>query len=379
MPDGTRTADIVVIGGGIAGCALAYFLSQGGRASVALLERDVLGGGSTAHSMGGVRQQFSTPMEVELSKRALRFWRTAEDRFASPCPFHQDGYLFVTQRPALLERLAGAAAVQRATAAGPVEIIGPEAIAELAPWLVTDGLVGGSWSPEDGRVNPTDGLHALAAAARRSGVAVHEGFAVRSLRRRTTGWEVAGPTRWHAAAVVVACGVWTPPLVADLGHDVRIDPLPLRYAVTDVALANQPVPFTIDLDSGLAVEREGAGLCLSLLLEAPPPDYSATDMLADLGTELGVRAPQLRDVGIRATGVGPMEMSPDGHPYAGRLEEGLWVLAGFGGHGTMHAPVLSEQLAAAVTGAQPELDLSPLDPHRRLGDAQEWMVATRKT
>src|ERR1035437_9346784 len=110
MSDGTvRQADTVIVGGGIAGAALAYYLARGGAKDIVLLDRDQLGSGSTAASFSGVRQQFSTPFEIELSKRGLHFWKTCEEQFDSPCPFNQCGYLFITSRPEVMEKLSESA------------------------------------------------------------------------------------------------------------------------------------------------------------------------------------------------------------------------------------------------------------------------------
>jgi len=86
----------LIVGGGIAGCALAYYLAQEGETDVLLVEADELGSGSTGGSFGGVRQQFSTPLEIELSRRGLDFWRNAERVFDSPVPWHENGYLFMS-------------------------------------------------------------------------------------------------------------------------------------------------------------------------------------------------------------------------------------------------------------------------------------------
>src|SRR5438046_8038849 len=103
----------LIVGGGIAGCALAYYLAQEGETDVLLVEADELGSGSTGGSFGGVRQQFSTPLEIELSRRGLDFWRTAERVFDSPGPWHADGYLFMSGQPDIVARLAEAADLQR--------------------------------------------------------------------------------------------------------------------------------------------------------------------------------------------------------------------------------------------------------------------------
>src|SRR6266566_9310557 len=103
----------LIVGGGIAGCALAYYLAQEGETDVLLVEADELGSGSTGGSFGGVRQQFSTPLEIELSRRGLDFWRSAESVFDSPVTWHANGYLFMSGQPEIVAKLAEAAGLQR--------------------------------------------------------------------------------------------------------------------------------------------------------------------------------------------------------------------------------------------------------------------------
>src|SRR5256885_3858645 len=103
----------VIVGGGIAGCALAYYLAQEGETDIMLVEADELGSGSTGGSFGGVRQQFSTPLEIELSRRGLDFWRTAERVFHSPVPWHENGHLFMSGNADIVAKLAEAAKLQR--------------------------------------------------------------------------------------------------------------------------------------------------------------------------------------------------------------------------------------------------------------------------
>lgn len=376
-----RSAEFVIVGGGIAGCALAYFLAEGGAERVVVVDAGPLGGGATAHSMGGVRQQFSTALEVQLSLRALAFWRGVEERFGSHCPFHEDGYLFLTGRADLFAALQEAAELQRSLGAGPVEILTPTQLHDLAPWIAGPDLAGAAWTPHDGRVNPTDGVVALVAAARRLGVEFRESWPVSRLEPVDGGVIVHGPDRLEAEQVVLAAGLGTPRLAAAFGAALDIRPQLLHYATTEAALTGHAIPLTIDLDTGLLLEREGDGLVVTVLLEAPPAGYNADDMLAAFAAAAEHRVPSLSSVGVRSTATGTADLSPDGHPYVGRLAERAWVLAGFSGHGTMHGPVLAELLAGSMLGSPPgDLDLAPLAPLRPPAAATEteWMIATQK-
>src|SRR5438067_4998828 len=125
MPERVGT---LIIGGGIVGCAVAYYLAEEGASDVMLVESQALASGSTGGSFGGVRQQFSTPLEIEFSKRGLEFWRTCEQVFDSPCPFHQDGYLFLSGKPEIVEKLSQAADLQRSLGMTDVEMLDREQI-----------------------------------------------------------------------------------------------------------------------------------------------------------------------------------------------------------------------------------------------------------
>src|SRR2546430_10036997 len=207
----------VIVGGGIAGCALAYYLAQEGETDVLLVEADELGSGSTGGSFGGVRQQFSTPLEIELSRRGLDFWRTAERVFDSPVPWHENGYLFMSGNADIVAKLAEAAKLQRSIGLTDVDRLDLEQIKELTPWVGTDGLLGATYTPHDGKVTPTEGVVALVKAARAPGVRFRDHWPGRSLERMGSGWGVPGPVHVDAGPVVLCTGSWTSDLLPAVG------------------------------------------------------------------------------------------------------------------------------------------------------------------
>ena len=368
-----------IIGGGIVGCALAYYLAREGDSDVLLVEADQLGSGSTGGSFGGVRQQFSTALEIELSRRGLEFWRTAAAVFDSPLTWHQNGYLFMTGQPDIMAKLADAAALQRSMGLTEVHIVDPEQIRELAPWIGTLGILGGTYTPNDGMVTPTEGVAVLVKAASASGVRFREHWEVRSLERAGSAWRLIGPGVVEAERVVFCTGYWTTDLMRPFGLELTIRPHPLYSAITGPALAGQRVPLTIDLDTGLLVEREGEGLVISILYDVNPPGYGHAEMLEQFADLARVRAPSLADLRVARNVVANVDMGGDGHPYVGLVEDGLWMAAGFGGHGAMHGPPVAELLAKTIAGKpDPTVDLAPLSPWRKPGAASEWMVAAKK-
>jgi len=369
----------VIIGGGIVGCAVAYYLTEEGESDVLVVEAEELGSGSTGGSFGGVRQQFSTPLEIEFSRRGLTFWQTAEGRFESPVPWHPNGYLFMTGRPDIMAKLAEAAALQRSMGLTEIHVLDPEQIREAVPWIATTGLLGGTYTPNDGKVTPTDGVAALVKAARQRGVRFREHWTVRSLERVDSGWRLTGPEVVAAERVVVCTGYWTSDFLRSFGLDLRIRPQALYSAITGAALAGQHVPLTLDLDTGFVVERESEGLIIAILLEDNPPGYGHTRMLEEFAELARVRAPSLADLHIAKRVVANVDLGGDGHPYVGSVESGLWMAAGFGGHGVMHGPPVAELLAKTIAGRpDPMVDIAPLTPWRKAGAASEWMVAAKK-
>jgi sarcosine oxidase subunit beta len=249
---------------------VAYYLTEEGASDVLVVEAEELGSGSTGGSFGGVRQQFSTPMEIELSRRGLAFWKTAERRFESPVPWHPNGYLFMTGQPDIMAKLGEAAALQRSMGLTDVQVLDREQIRDVVPWIATPGLLGATYTPNDGKVTPTEGVAALVKAARGRGVRYREHWAVRSLERVDSGWRLIGKEVVEAERVVVCTGYWTSNFLRSFGLELTIRPQALYSAITGPELAGQPVPLTLDLDTGFVVEREAAGLIIAILFENNP-------------------------------------------------------------------------------------------------------------
>ncbi len=295
----TERVDAVVVGGGIVGCAAAYYLARAGVARVLLVEADVHGAGATGGSFGGVRQQFAHPLEIEFSRRGLAFWKTVEATLGSPCAFHQDGYLLVTGDEGVAAGLTKAAETQRACGLPNVHILGPDRISEVVPWLVTDGLVCGSWSPDDGHVMPMDGVFAFVKSARALGVRFREHWKVERVERGDGCWRVVGPQTVEAKYVLIAAGVRTRELLRPHGVDIDIREITYYAALTESAFVGQRVPMIIDVDSGLCVEREGDQLLLAMLSRGRVLS-SPDDLTEEFARAADIRAPILKACRTRA-------------------------------------------------------------------------------
>jgi len=361
---------VVVIGGGIVGAAAAYYFAEAGWTDVLLVEAEHFGAGATGGSFGGIRQQFAHPLEIEFSRRGLEFWKTAAETFDAPCDFHQDGYLLLTSRPEVAEGLANAASTQRSLGMTDVEMLDADGISALVPWLTTDDLVAGCWTPKDGHVLPMDGLTALVKAARLRDVEFRERWPVAAITKTEGLWQVHGPETVDAEVVVVAAGAGTRQLLKPYGIDLDIRIVDHLAMLTETAFPGEHVPMMIDLDSGLCVEREGQGLVLAMLGRNPPPnDYM--DLSERFFQAAVQRAPVLTDISVVKYFKAHPTIGGDGMPYVGEVEPGLWAIA-FVGHGAMHGPPLAETVVAKITGLSDVVDLTPWDLRRTLGEPTVW-------
>lgn len=368
----------IIIGGGIAGIGLAYNLASQGDESILVLEANEIASGCTQGSLGGIRQQFSHPAEVKLAVRGRKFWQDFEKIFNYPATYYQDGYLIVTGKPETWANLQKAAEIQIAAGAPDVELISTDRIKDVAPWLSPEGLIGGSWTPLDGRMNPTDGLYGLAKAARKLGVEIRENAHVQTILKSGSEWTVTTSDELKANRVVIASGLSAPAMTKPFGLKLEITPLWLHCGYTTAIATGQPMPLTIDLDTGLIIEREGEGACVTVS-DTSFGEHGVTQAMEAFAEFASVRAPGFTEVGMKTTMSAAFDATGgDGHAYMGEIENDLWVMAGFDGHGTMQGPALAEIMANIMRGqGDVEIDIAMFNPWREIKGKEEWLRAEK--
>src|SRR3972149_5594626 len=203
-----RGAEIVIIGGGIVGLSIAYHLAARGCHDVCVLERGQIGQGATAKATGGIRQQFSSEINIRLSQESLKHLERFEEEMGCPADFRQVGYLFLASSGEDWAWLQEAAALQRRLGV-PVELLTPDEAGGLVPGLRTGDLLGGTFCGTGGLAGPHAVLHGLATQARRLGVRILEGREVTGILRdggRVQGVQVKDGEAVAAALVVNAAG-----------------------------------------------------------------------------------------------------------------------------------------------------------------------------
>jgi len=367
-----ETADVVIVGGGIVGCSISMHLAERRAGRIILLDRGQLGAGTSAKGSGGVRLQFSTAINIQLSLQAVPFFEQLRERFGIDAEYEQRGYLFLAHDEASMGAFRQNLELQRRHGV-PSREVTPDDIRALVPYLDTSDVVGGTYCAKDGRANPQKVLHAYVDRARALGVELREWTEVVALRRsgdRVTGVRTAAG-EIDAPVVVNACGPWAASLSAMAGVDEPITPFRRQQFLTEpTTLVPRPTPFLIDGDRSFSIHSLGDQIRIGIARSGEvrgwndQPDW---DLVPLIRRRLARRAPVLRDLQIVSAYAGLYEMSPDAHAVIGWAPgaPGLLLCNGFSGHGFMHSPITGLLVAEILLdGAAHTVDITCLRPSR---------------
>lgn len=375
--DELETADVVVVGAGVVGASAAYHLAAAGAGTVVLLESaDAVGTGSTGLCAGGFRYQFSSAVNIELSQRSIEMILAFSDTHGMPLDVHQDGYLFLVRDAATWPTFEAGAALQQSMGVD-VRLLDGAAAEALIPGLRVDDVVGATYCPDDGIVDPYGLTQGYVTAARRLGVRLALRTDARSITTangRVTGVATSAGTV-ASRAVVNAAGPWAAPLAQTAGIELPVRPLP-RHIVVTAPFAGRPELRTlvVDTTNGCYFHREGEGVLMGM---GSPSETCTYDTRVDehfLAEELLPAAvdmvPAFEDAGFAHRWVGLYEMTPDHNPIIGPAPdvEGCYLANGFSGHGFQQGPIVGKLLAELITsGAARTVDISALGLDRFAG------------
>lgn len=363
------SAEVVVIGGGIMGASTAYHLAKRGCTDVVVLEAaDMFGLGSTGLNAGGVRYQFATAVNVELSKLSFDMMERFADEMDQAISLKRCGYLFMLDAEKDLEQFRKNVALQNSLGV-PSRVIAANEIAELAPEVNVGGIIGGTWCSLDGLVDPNGLLQGYVANARRLGATLLTSTPVTGIELRETGGARVTTKQGTIDAdnVVIAAGPWSGQVGAMAGIDLPVEPIRRQIAVTaEIPGLRADFPFVIDFARSLYFHREGRGILTgkSNPDQAPGFDTTVDDDWRLVHLEQAMeRLPLLSDAEISAEWAGLYEVTPDDQPILGKLPqaERLFSCAGFSGHGLMHGPAAGLLLAEEILdGRANTVNIDPL-------------------
>ncbi len=378
-------ADVAIIGAGVIGTSVAFQLARLGTASVLLLEKEALPGtGSTAKANGGIRAQFTTDVNVAMSLASMEILDGLADEIGDPPMYRKAGYLFLTGDPKKLAAMESAAAFQRARGVA-VEVLDAAGVRAKAPFAAGE-ILGGTFGPRDGFIDPGGLTNFFLREASRAGVRTLYGAGVTEIARTAAGFRLTtGVGAVEAGAVVIAAGPHSGRVAALAGVDVPVEPVRRHIFVSGPCPLLPPViPMTIDADSGVLVRREGSRAAIAWSNADEPPGFNAAfdpDFFLRFAGPLEARFPSIAASGLdlRMSWSGLYEVTPDHHAVLGPAAgvPGLFVASGFSGHGVMHAPAAGRAVAELVVRGRSEtVDVAPLalDRFRRGAMIHETMV-----
>ncbi|HYB70910.1 MAG TPA: FAD-binding oxidoreductase [Candidatus Bathyarchaeia archaeon] len=367
----TETADAIIIGAGIMGAATAYHLARRRYGRVTVLERDDICSGSTALASGGIRHQYANPIGIELTHQSIVVYENFEAEFGVDPQFRQHGYLILQQTEEERAVYARSAEVQRAMGVD-TQVLGPAEVRARWPYLHAEDLASATFSPRDGFADPYLVTTAIAARARELGAAIRPQHEVTGIRRRGPRAIAVRTPRGEleAPVVIIAAGCWSG-LVGRLAG-VEIPVVPRRrckFITAPVSAERIPheTPFIIDHHDGFSIRREGPGIMVGYGRKGEASSFDTTpdwDLVPAVAERAVRRLPALESASVMRAWAGLYEMTPDQMGIISGLPggDGLYVLAGFSGHGFMHGPIAGQLMAELVAdGRAHTVDVSLLD------------------
>ena len=363
-------ADVVVVGGGATGTSIAFHLAEAG-VDVCLLERDSLSSGSTSRAAGGIRTQFSDPLNIAIGLRSVEAFSHFAVRPGGEIDFLQVGYLFLLDRPEDVAVFEQSVAVQNDLDV-PSRVVDPSEAARLSPLAGLDGVLAATYCPLDGHASPEAVAQGYAAGARLHGATVATGCAATAVEidDGTIHAVVTDRGAIETGTVVCAAGVWSRRLASTAGIDLPVEPV-FREVVTTAPVPGLPerIPLTVDFTTGFYFHREGPGLLIGMADRNQQPGFDAPtdpDWLEHVTEVAERRAPAFLEMGIAHGWKGYYEVSPDHNGLVGEVPEvdRFLYATGFSGHGFMQAPAIGEIVRDLVLRREPFVDVSPLSAER---------------
>jgi sarcosine oxidase subunit beta len=348
-------AEIVIVGAGVMGLAIAYNLARRGLTDVVIVDRGYLAFGASGRNGGGVRQQWSTETNIRLMQASVELCRGFAQELGVNVWFRQGGYLFLARSEREVVRLEKTSSLQNRLGL-PTRMLDPEQARDIVPELDTVGILGASYNPSDGILFPWPFLWGYAQQATRLGARLYTFTEVRGIEPVRAGFHVhtsRGSIR--ARRVVNAAGAWSAEIARMVG--VELPTYPIRHEIC----SSEPLkpflrPMVSELASGLYVSQSMRGEIVggvSVEQHGRSIDMgSGLRFLATYARRLVRLMPVLGDIKVLRQWGGPYDMSPDGNPIVG-CPDGVpefYLCCGFVGHGFMMAPMIGKLYGELLTG-----------------------------
>ena len=367
-----KSYDIVIIGGGIIGCSVAFELAKRGRNDILVIEREYLTSGATGRCGAGIRQQWGSPLNAQLAYESTNIFENIEDYtgYSGDCGLNQAGYLLVAYTEKEWQQFQKNLEVQHSIGikSYAVDLAG---IKEIVPHINTDGMFGACFCAKDGHADPFHCTYAYAKGAQKMGVDIETytkvtGFVTENKKIKsvmTSKGEVQ-------AKVVLNCTGGHAAIMADMVGD-KLPISPNRHQI----LITEPVthimgPMVMSFERGFYVQQTPHGSVIMGIGDKREKESlnirSSWQFLEKAAHLISETLPAFRNLRVVRQWAGMYDMSPDRYPIINEAKdaEGFITVAGLSGHGFMIAPRLSILLANHLTNQDDNMDINLFSAER---------------
>ena len=364
--------DIIIIGGGIIGCALAFELAKRGRTDILIIEKEYLTSGATGRCGAGIRQQWGTKLNATLARDSIRIFEKLEEytQYDGNCGLRQGGYLILAYTDTEWSQFQKNYTLQRSLDI-PVRKLTPEEAKEVVPHLNTEGLIGAMYCPTDGFTDPFHCTYAYAKGAKRMGADIAtytEVIGLHASNGRITGVDTTKGSI-QAGTVINATGPHAPLIAKMIGQDLPI--LPERHPI----LVTEPVnhiqnPMVISFHHHFYCQQTPHGsFIMGIGDPTEPVSYNiraSWKFLGECAAKVTTALPVLKNIRVVRQWAGLYDMTPDRNQIIHEMlpVSGLYTIAGFSGHGFMVAPKTAIITAQHLCGETPDIDISLFSANR---------------
>jgi glycine cleavage system aminomethyltransferase T/glycine/D-amino acid oxidase-like deaminating enzyme len=377
-------ARVVIVGGGVIGCSVAYHLTRLGLSDIVLLERKQLTSGTTWHAAGLVGQLRQSINMTQLARYTAELYRGLEAETGQATGYRQCGSISLATTAGRMEELRRNASMAKVFGLE-VNVVGPDEIHSLYPLANLEDVIGGIHIPSDGYANAVDITQALAKGARSRGALIFQDLKVTAIHhdgRRVSGVQT-DRGRIDADAVVLCGGMWTRDLAASIGVTVPLHACEHYYVLfKDVPGLKPDMPVLRDYDHCSYFKYDAGKLLVGAFEpharpwggEGIPDDFSFGEIAGDFGHFEPVlldamrRIPALEKAGIQKFFCGPESFTPDVRYHLGESTElkNCFVAAGLNSIGLQSAGGIGKVVSEWIRDGHPPIDLWEVDVRRNM-------------
>lgn len=374
MSDLPKSAEVVIIGGGVVGSAIAYELTKRGIKDVVILEKSYISSGSTGRCGAGVRQQWGLEMNCRLAKGSVDIFENLTEELDYDIEFRQGGYLVLAHSDSQVAQFEKNIELQNSVGI-PSRFVDHDEAKEICPPINTDAFIKATYCPTDGHANPFKTNFAYIRAAQRGGASVFRYTEATDILVEDGNVKsvITDKGKIDTNIVINAAGPWSKEVAAMA--DVEIP----TYSERHQCLASEPIDqlfdtMVISFQIGIYLQQVPHGSFVMGIGEDEEPSHnihSTWQWLEYFTGELLNIIPILKDLRVVRQWGGSYNRTPDAAPILGEAADvkGFYNAVGFSGHGFMIAPMTAVCIAEQIVGNEPPVDISPLSIERfRTGD-----------